>query len=692
MPALRSLLEVYGALDVAASRSDDPAVAQTIDAFLPGASQNIGWYQQIESFFFREHATAEPNLANALDDIVKEQHRDRGERLTVPQKSRLFYGLSAVIRLSQVAPTLQIPGWTDGARKDDLIVRTLEAVGPPPPIPPNPTEAVAQAESGEHHETAGQAAQQAYTARGELPDDDAQVREDYLTALSLRLPDGKRFYDFRRYAVYRGWLDPLAATVPLCETSTVIVNDIEAVLVDTAMSSPTVTLTNLKSVVNPYNWHQNYPPFFCAMENIPGTARADGWRRVLETVGFCESSPVTLRTPLKYYAGERWGPAQARLDYDLDESCMAVGNRLVTVDRGFINMWADNPANDPNAQGVRIRTRKVVHIDGLLPYAQARVVCLTGYGTASAEFLLGAAARQPGKQPDPEPYAYYNTGINPVPGPSTPPAAGGAVVSAGGGTAPGGGAAGLVTPTADHVATTAVKLWTSSVQKIATSYFSLAGKYTTGGLTSDDVAAYGQAVGDALVTAPMTFVNTALEPRYAVPGPGSTNPDPNLRAQEDTVRALLYGVDVIAKTAADEDKAGTWGVDGWVRTIHDLIDLQVRTYAAIIKYGAADLKELAAGTSGVPLLSEWVTVPDAKDFDRNLTAGTFTRCWLPGQTVDASLIGFQPEYLAAGATKFRVYLKDHRFTGANYCGRVTLTARDSTSSAYHDDLMVTVGL
>ena len=65
MAALRDLLEVYGALDEAAAKSGNPSVAATLDGFLPTASANIGWYREVENFFFREKATQTPNLGEA---------------------------------------------------------------------------------------------------------------------------------------------------------------------------------------------------------------------------------------------------------------------------------------------------------------------------------------------------------------------------------------------------------------------------------------------------------------------------------------------------------------------------------------------------------------------------------------------------------------------------------------------------
>ena len=53
------------------------------------------------------------------------------------------------------------------------------------------------------------------------------------------------------------------------------------------------------------------------------------------------------------------------------------------VDRGFINMKVTNKAGDPTLGGVLVTTRKVVHIQGISAFAQAKLVCIGGYRSDS---------------------------------------------------------------------------------------------------------------------------------------------------------------------------------------------------------------------------------------------------------------------------------------------------------------------
>jgi hypothetical protein len=651
MAALRSLLALYGALDEAIIRTDDLRVAATVDAFLPGASANTGWYSELETFFFGADAEPMPDLDAALRDIGIDILS--GNALTTPQKSRLFFAVSAITRVRQVVPnafpSLPPPQTDDSEDSEDQndegfdnwVKFALAAVGPE-----------------------------------NISEEDRLAQSVSLqNEVAFRFPNRQSFYAFRAYAAEQRWIVKETQSIPLCQATIVDIDGIESVVVDTEAKSDSVTLNELKAVVNPYNWHDNYPDFFCDMIASRLPERRDGWRRVLEEVGFCKYDGQTLNTMLKYFATEDpKKPYEARLDYDLNEPKGPEGDGLVTVDRGFINMWST--VNNADAYGVKVRTRKVVHINGFLPYAQARLVCITGYASASNEFLFGAASDPP---PYPKEFKHY-----PVPPAKETEADN--VKADGAGAAP-----------ADHVGTTAVKLWTDTVRDLTTNYFDFAGKWVTGNVRAEDVADYTKQVSSRLAKAPVDFLDAVSKPRYPDSPSGGyghsgdypDDPSGTLQQQEDMARALLHQLNVIADAAADEDKAGKWGLDGWIRTIHNLVDLQVRTYAAILQTSLAGAwwKKLFFGE---PWPSERIEVA-AQPYDRDLRAGTFTRLALPKRTILPPLIGFRPEYLPAGATQFRMYVKDYGYVGSNYTGDVFLTSR-ATTPPVSKKITVTVGL
>ena len=141
MAALRSLLAVYGALDAAIIQTQDPVVAATVDAFLPMASANSGWYSAIETFFFGDDARPEPDLNLARTEL--ETELAAGNSLTTPQKSRLFFAISALARLRLVAGPAAVPSVSDDDDYYSLLATALAAVAPTTNSsePSSPTEA-----------------------------------------------------------------------------------------------------------------------------------------------------------------------------------------------------------------------------------------------------------------------------------------------------------------------------------------------------------------------------------------------------------------------------------------------------------------------------------------------------------------------------------------------------------------------
>jgi hypothetical protein len=464
MAALRDLFEVYGALDEAAGKSGNPAVAATLDEFLPKASRNTGWYREIEDFFFRENARHSPNLGEAcarLGDQAREAERGNAPRLTAPQKQRLFYGLSAAARMQQCEQTPTL-----GTSKEDLeaaLLPALAAVGPEKKL---------------------------YQER---LDNAANHVGDYVNRVQSESVGRANFYPFREeMARNMDMVDPSTLKVPLCQSALVTVDGLRCAVIDTDLWSEDVSLNDLKAIVNPFNWNENYPAFFLEMAPFRDPFRSDGWRRVRETVGFGELESLDITTALKYFPTD--GELEARLDYDLDDPTPGPGDGQVLVDRGYINMWVTK--GNPDVGGVRVRTRKVIHISGLSPYAQTRWVCLTGYGTASSEFLFGPAEHRP---KEPQPFVYYEHGQQPQADPETSESG-----------------------TSTHVVATAVDLWTDGFQDLATDYFDMAEKWMAGGLRLSDVTEFSQRITGRLISSPLEFLEAVNRPRHPRGAPSGT--------------------------------------------------------------------------------------------------------------------------------------------------------------------------
>ena len=482
MGTLRDLLEVYGALDKAVGKSNDPAVANAVDSFVPGFSANSGWYDEIEDFFFGKDARKNPDLGEALSrigaaskaaDSERAAHQDAGndagddeERprrprpaLTKPQKSRLLYGLTAAARAHQAAA----PSMTTMSDLDlmQAYMEALAAVGPD---------------------------EERYDSRLGTA---TEKFEDIWNEVDARCAGRGQFSRLRKYAATTaGVVDPSTQDIPLCSAKVVTTDGLAVVVVDTNLRTDERTFDEVVEIVNPFNWNENYPEFFLRMNPCDPPERTDGWFRVLETVGFAGGLEIT--TNLKYYPTLRLDDGVAHIDYDLDDPTPGQGDGKVIVDRGFINIEVDNVNRDPTQVGVKAKTRKVVHIDGLSPYAQQRLVCLTGYGTASSEFLFGGKADA--KKPYPVDFGFYK-GQVPEAEPEAEP-----------------------TGVSTHAVATAVNLWTESVQGLVSDYFDFAEKWMDGRLRIRDVADYSSQVTERLVSGPLEFWDRVNTPRRGQPG------------------------------------------------------------------------------------------------------------------------------------------------------------------------------
>lgn len=454
--SVRDILEVFGAIDRAIVESDgDPEIAAAAEKVLPGSAAHAGWYGELENRFFGGQART-PDLAAALGRIAGADARE--ERLTQNQKARLLYGISASARLKRVAPTCSLPAFDapEGSEFGDALIGSLAAIAPTGTDLDGRRAAAAAARGGLLH-----GASTGFTRPGDFE----SVREKAVESIRA----GSKLQ------------------APLCQTAVVNVDGRESVVIDTKFTSDSVSLEALKRIVNPFNWADDYPELFVRMQGQEPDILPDGWRRVLETVRLIES--VELTTPLKFYPySDPVRPLEAHLDYDLDESGFDTGDGQVLVDRGFINMRAVNESGSPNDPGVRVATRKVVHIQGISAFAQARLVCIGGYGTGSADFLLRSAANPPD---DPKPFDFPVTeeqaDTDEVTNAASRPVL--------------------------HFAPAAVAAWTESVQDLTNGYFEVAEKWLSGGLTLSDVAEYSTRLGGSIAGAPWKYLQAMTTPR-----------------------------------------------------------------------------------------------------------------------------------------------------------------------------------
>jgi hypothetical protein len=157
-------------------------------------------------------------------------------------------------------------------------------------------------------------------------------------------------------------------------------------------------------------------------------------------------------------------------------------------------------------------------------------------------------------------------------------------------------------------------------------------------------------------------------------------------------QGLFEGVKAVVRDAAQRNDAGTLGMDGWMRTGHQLIDLSVKAYAALLQAAIAG-PWWAAPASGEPLPSEPITVA-ARPYPRSFAiVEPFARVGIPRMRIPNPAIRFEPDVLPIGATQFRIALNNYDFVGANYRGKIALRPAGSASGAQAETpIEVIVGL
>ena len=158
-------------------------------------------------------------------------------------------------------------------------------------------------------------------------------------------------------------------------------------------------------------------------------------------------------------------------------------------------------------------------------------------------------------------------------------------------------------------------------------------------------------------------------------------------------RGLMEGMTGIASDAAEQNDAGTLGVDGWIRTGHQMIDMGMRAYAGLVQSLIAGPWWAAAPASGEPEPSEPIKVP-AQRYPRKFTiVKPFVRVGIPRMRIPDHAIRFEPEELPAGAEEFKIALTDDNFVGATYKATVRLSPAAAIRDAKAEDpFEVIVGL
>lgn len=408
MSIVHSQLAIFGAIDelvlaarTGTNKSTDRAVLSAASKLLPNtaAFAEAGWHRELQQFINREgvrspdrsepftfptleaaaaelmqvpQPTAEPELnqdtnptASSAAEFAKlpapepdlNQMRNSDtpggfENQTFydsardPVLARAGYGAFALLKLGKIA------GWD---KLDETLSANLKAV---------------LAVAVQSFSDAGQVA----TATDEITTavDAINTRQEWTAFVHARV--GPHF---------------AAASKP-CFGTLQQINGMYCSTVVTDCSEPTLSVTDIETIIDPMNWSL-CSKFFCKMvQNIPNR-NAERWSRVQEQIG-AECGEYCLITDLIFYK-VRQRDGSIFMNYDIDPQRSDPDRGYVKVDNGYIFVSPENKANDPKQKGVRIRTSKREHVDGLSPCATAALACLMGWADAGREMLAGTAQR-----------------------------------------------------------------------------------------------------------------------------------------------------------------------------------------------------------------------------------------------------------------------------------------------------------
>ncbi|SBS72891.1 conserved hypothetical protein [uncultured Mycobacterium sp.] len=170
-----------------------------------------------------------------------------------------------------------------------------------------------------------------------------------------------------------------------------------------------------------------------------------------------------------------------------------------------------------------------------------------------------------------------------------------------------------------------------------------------------------------------------------------TAPRPQLQKPAGVIRGYFDQINEIAQDAARTDDAGRWGIDGWVRLIHNLLDLQMRTYAGAVQVALAGPSWWLEPTSTKPVPPDPIEVA-RRPYPRSVSiVQPFERVGRPDIRIPLQALTFGPPILGPEQTSIQITLTDDRFTGANYTGTLRLRRADGAGQDT-EAVTVTVGL
>lgn len=393
MSKLHAQMALFGTIDEIVSKTNDPKVLRTVEAFLPGTTGigQRGWYGELQRFLNKEDLLprnengtrmprSEPVTMPSFDEAILELKNEPVPGRQPPPDAgptrpdviaRSIFAATVLSRLNDLAPQSPINGWNPAMT--DPLDELLPMAAPQATVSSSPP----------------QLASPQLAPPSQSPP--TGTTRDALATVSNRKQYKNRMEALTLFRSDEMDSDIARRPVP-CTGALRRVNGQFCSVLTTDWEQPDITLAQMRKVIDPHNWPR-FCKFFVRMTTrrklTPDTSR--GWSRVLETVSGDETQ-WQLRTALRYWKGTSTPGDAIYINYDLDRPRTG-DDKLVEIDSGYI--WITPIVPDDPSSGVRIRTSKAVRIRGLSPTATAALGCFFGWGDAASQMLV-ESAKNPG--------------------------------------------------------------------------------------------------------------------------------------------------------------------------------------------------------------------------------------------------------------------------------------------------------
>jgi hypothetical protein len=510
MTALHSLLAVYGAIDESVVQAKDPEWSALVERYLPGTTgeNQRGWFADIQRLVGRlavdpAGAGFKP-LADALSELNAEAGQmrppqDTGKKprrgpapkaddstppagdapptpapLTIGHIGQALYVTAVVRKLAPHAPATSVdftPIAEDSVNLDDIFGLAGEL-----PLQAGPTSPSRIQQLKELLES------DAFTGLDAWPNlmQTAVAAEIALVTKEVAVVPPFCVVGTSRSAVTDTGTATATAAVTLIDDHYCAV-----LTTDSWRNTPGLTVDKVKRIVDPRNWDK-LCAFFCQMDPLPPDS--DGASQVLEHVS-TNKDVYRMKTALKNWRRDYEGGGI--VNYELADNREGTGDsQLVLVDSGFIHI-SKNVKDDGTENGVRIKTSKMVAIQGASVTATAIFVPLMGWAAIGDSMLFDNATRPEGElgtletwTTSPEAPAGGPAGAIPADElpPELPPDSRGLLVAE------------------------AIRMLAKSIDQTSTTTAALVDKWYSGNLTLPDIVRHSTELGGRLASEPWRFL------------------------------------------------------------------------------------------------------------------------------------------------------------------------------------------